>query len=189
MRRGHRATFRTRLAYGVALALAAVLAGCVGQGDPTDGYVPAHCHGATAPFATFAIRQESVPGFIEPVLQTALEGALLRQGLARVANGGAADVTMVARFALIDLDPQGEPGAVEVDAFGDRVVPGRITRFIAHVDLELVDNRDGALVWRGAVDRHHAILGGETFHDERAILIISDTLDRMLDGITRPCGG
>lgn len=171
------------------MALAGVLAGCAGQGDPTDGYVPAHCHGAAAPFATFAIRQESVPGFIEPVLQTALDGALLRQGLARVASDSDADVTMVARFSLIDLDPQGEAGAGQADAFGDRVVPGQITRFIAHVDLELVDNRDGALVWRGAMDRHHAILGGETFHDERAILIISGTLDRMLEGVTLPCGG
>jgi hypothetical protein len=152
-----------------------------------DAYVPSRCHAAAAPFATFDVRLEAVPGFIEPVLRTALEGSLARQGL-RVADAGApADVTMVARFSLIDLNPERAPGSV--DPLGERIVPGEVTRFVAHVDLELREAPGARTIWRGAMDRRHSIMGGETFHDERAVLTIATTLDAMFEGITRPCAG
>jgi len=169
------------------IAVALQLAACAGGRDVMTSYVPTHCHGAVAPFQTFAIRQEDMPGFIEPVVQQALLGSLAREGLQEAPEGVAPDVTLVARFAMVNLDPESVDGEPRPDAFGDRVVPGAVTRFIAHVDLEMLDNRDGALIWRGSMERPHAILGGETFHDERAVLIVSNTLDDMLRGIREPC--
>jgi hypothetical protein len=164
-----------------------MLTGCVGSGDVMSSHVPVRCNGAAVPFRTFDLRQEEVPGFIAPVLATALEGSLVRVGLQPAAGGDPADVTMVARFALINLNPPAGPDGARADAFGDRVVPREITRFVAHVDLALRDNRDGALIWRGTMDRPHAILGGETFHDERAVLIVANTLDGMLRGLMKRC--
>jgi hypothetical protein len=146
-------------------------------------FVPQRCNLATAPFETFSIRQEAMPGFIEPVVAQALTGALQRQGLQAASEPARADVTALARFSMIDQMP--DPGSR--DAFGDAVAPGEITRFVAHVDLHLVDNRDGSLIWQGSMDRPHAIVGGETFHDERAVLIVSGTLDAMLQGVKSPC--
>jgi hypothetical protein len=177
---------RTQGGLGV-IVIALLLSGCAGGRDVMSAHVPAHCNGAATPFRTFAIRQDGMPGFIEPVVRQALLGSLAREGLEEAPEGVAPDVTLVARFALVDLDPEGTPGEPGQDAFGDRVVPGAVTRFTAHVDLEMLDNRDGALVWRGSMNRPHAILGGETFHDERAVLIVSNTLDDMLRGIREPC--
>lgn len=171
------------LVFTVALLLTA----CASDRDVMSAHVPSHCHGAATPFRTFAIRQEDMPGFIEPVVRQALLGSLAREGLQQAPEGVAPDVTVVARFAMVDLSPEGAAGEPGQDAFGDRVVPGAVTRFIAHVDLEMLDNRDGGLIWRGSMDRPHAILGGETFHDERAVLIVSNTLDDMLRGIREPC--
>jgi hypothetical protein len=164
---------------------AVFLYACAGHPAPMDAYAPLHCHAPAASFETFDVRLDAVPGFIDPVLRTALEGALTRQGL-RPAAGMPADVAMVARFSLIDLNPQS--GAVPPDAFGERVVPGQVTRFVAHVDLELREERSDALLWRGAISRRHAIVGGETFHDERAVLAIATTLDAMFEGIAQACG-
>lgn len=165
------------------LVLAGVaLAGCAGSA-PMAHFVPQRCNLATAPFETFSIRQEAMPGFIEPVVAQALTGALERQGLQAASEPAHADVTALARFSMIDQMP--DPGSR--DAFGDAVAPGEITRFVAHVDLHLVDNRDGSLIWQGSMDRPHAIVGGETFHDERAVLIVSGTLDAMLQGVKSPC--
>ncbi len=159
-----------------------LLAGCATE-NLMSHYVPEHCNGATAPFASFTIRQESMPGFIEPVVGRALEGALQRQGLRLAPDGASADVTVVARFSMITRAPE----AGSEDPFGDSVAPGPVSRFVAHVDLDLLDNRDGSLIWKGSMDRSHAILGGETFHDERAVLIVSHTLDNMLEGVMDPC--
>lgn len=178
-----------RFAAVLVLFCAGLLAGCAVAPTAMEAYVPEHCNAATVKFGTFDIRQEEMPGFIEPVLRTALAGALERQGLTAVAPGGVADVTMAARFSLIDLNREPGTEGTRADTFGERLAPGQVTRFIAHVDLELEDNRDERLIWRGAMDRRHTILGGETFHDDRAILIVSTTLDQMLEGIVTPCGG
>jgi hypothetical protein len=171
---------------GLALVLlVGGLAGCASQ-EAMRAYVPAYCHGAAAPFLTFAIQQENMPGFMAPILADALDGALRRAGLSPAAADGA-DVTMVVRFSMIARQPGPERVAGSADAFGDRVAPGVITRFVAHVDLELVDNRDGNPIWRGTMDRPHAIVGAETFHDDRAILRLATTLDRMLRNMTVPC--
>ncbi len=158
------------------------LAGCAGS-VPMTHFVPQRCNVAASPFETFVIQQQDMPGFIEPVVAQALTGALERQGLQAASQPAHADVTAVARFSMIDRTPN--PGSR--DAFGDAVAPGEITRFVAHVDLHLVDNRDGSLIWQGSMDRPHAIVGGETFHDERAVLIVSTTLDAMLQGVKNPC--
>lgn len=159
------------------------LVGCAGPA-PMTHFVPQRCNLAAAPFETFTIQQHAMPGFIEPVVAQALAGALERQGLQAAEDPAGADVTAVTRFSMIDRMP--DPGSR--DAFGDAVAPGEVTRFVAHVDLQLVDNRDDSLIWQGSMDRPHAIVGGETFHDERAVLIVSTTLDTMLQGVKNPCG-
>lgn len=158
------------------------LKGCAGT-EPMTHLVPQHCNLAAAPFETFAIQQDAMPGFIEPVVAQALTGALERQGLRAAGDPAGADVTAVARFSMIDRMP--DRGSR--DAFGDPVAPGEITRFVAHVEIRLVDNRDDSLIWQGSMDRPHAIVGRETFHDERAVLIVSATLDTMLQGVKNPC--
>jgi len=159
------------------------LGGCAGPA-PMTHFVPQRCNLAAAPFETFTIQQHAMPGFIEPVVAQALAGALERQGLRAADDPAGADVTAVTRFSMIDRTPDRRSR----DAFGDAVAPGEITRFVAHVDLQLVDNRDDSLIWQGSMDRPHAIVGGETFHDERAVLIVSATLDTMLKGVKNPCG-
>jgi len=172
----------------IAAAGLLVVAGCASN-DVMRSHVPLACHGAATPFHTVEIHQDQMPGFIEGVFGTALEGALLRQGLSLAKTGETADVRMVARFSMVNLNPEPESGGLRADPFGERVVPGELTRFVTHVDLELLDNRDDTLIWRGTMDRPHAILGGETFHDDRAVLKISTTLDRMFKELTVPCGG
>jgi hypothetical protein len=181
-------TFRAlRLRFGSVAGLLLMLAGCASN-DLMRSHVPLACHGAATPFRTVEIRQDNMPGFIEGVVATALEGALLRQGLSLAGADESADARMVARFSMVNLNPEPEPGSLRADAFGERVVAGELTRFVTHVDLELLDVRDGTLIWRGTMDRPHAIVGGETFHDDRAVLKISTTLDRMFKGLTVPCG-
>lgn len=148
-----------------------------------SSHVPAHCHGSAAPFATFSVQQHAMPGFIEPVLQTAVEDALTRQGLVKADAGTTPDVTANLYFTLIDRNPPPQ----EVDPMGDPVSTSEITRFVAHVDMDVVDNRDGKVIWKATMERYHAILGGETFHDDRALLIVSSTLDQMFEGLTSSC--
>jgi hypothetical protein len=71
---------------------------------------------------------------------------------------------------------------------GETVAPSELHRFVTHLTIDVIDQRSGALIWTGAIDRAHAIQGGETFHNERAVLQISQALDAMFVGLTTPCG-
>jgi len=170
------------------LALLVTLTGCATS--TMDSYVPAHCHGTAEPFATYTIEYRDVPGFILDVIDTALTGALVRQGL-EPAPADRADVKVLARLEVIEQNAAraGPESAAppERDPFGETVAPNELHRFVTHLTLDVIDQRTGALIWTGAVDRAHAIQGGETFHDQRAVLLISKTLDGMFVGLTKPC--
>ncbi len=166
------------------LLLSTVLAGCAAS-QPMDTYVPARCHGVASGFSSYTLAFQDVPGFIEGVIEEALEGALIAQGLDEALDPAAADVRVVSTFYMIDRNPP--PPLVE-DPFGEQVETGTVSRFVAHLDVNVYDGNTGAVLWTGAMYRAHAIRGGETFHDERAVLLIRQAFDDMFVGLTTPCG-
>ncbi len=162
--------------------LAAGLAGCASTGE-MDLYVPHSCHGAAEPFASYTLSFVEVPGFIEGVIETAAEGALAAQGLDEAHAPAEADVAVINSFYLIDRNPP----PLEADLMGERVQTGRINRFVTHLKVDVLDQRTDKIIWTGAMYRSHAIQGGETFHDDRAVLIIRQAYDDMFVGLTTPC--
>jgi hypothetical protein len=182
------------------ITLLSLWTGCAS--DTMTPYVPAHCHGAAEPFHTYVLEHENVPGFILGVLDTALTGALQRQGL-KPAAASVADIKVLSSLEVIehnqpaDVEPPspigpGDPfdypaGRPSSHPGGDTVAPNELHRFVTHLTITVTDQRTGRLIWTGVIDRAHAIQGGETFHDERAVLQISTALDSMFVGLTTPC--
>lgn len=183
-----------------------LLLGCVllnGCADnPLQPYVPAHCHGAAQPFTSYTLEYAEVPGFIVSDIDESLRGALSRQGLVIAADSADADVLIVSTLRLIDHNPpigvespskavDSEPdelmGGPLRDPFGQSMGEVPLNRFVTHLSLEIIDQRTDDLIWVGSIDRAHAITGGETFHDARAILQISNAFDEMFVGLTTPC--
>ena len=70
---------------------------------------------------------------------------------------------------------------------GEPVQTGTVNRFVTHLEVDVLDQRTDNIIWTGAMYRAHAIQGGETFHDERAVLIIRQAYDDMFVGLTTPC--
>jgi hypothetical protein len=159
---------------------AALLAGCAAQAT-LPHYVPASCHGATEAFSTFTVEQVNMPGFIQDVIDESISGALIRLGLQAKEAG---DLNVKVTFELIDRNA---PPRVK-DPFGEPVATSQLNRFVIHVDVDVFDKRSSKLIWTGSMSRAHAIEGDETFHNDRAVLTISRTLDAMFEGLMTPCG-
>lgn len=176
---------RARFLRQSALALLALglLNGCA-TSTAMDVYVPDACHGVAEPFSSYTLEFVDVPGFIEGVIKTSLEGALVAQGLEEAAESAAADVRVVSRFFLIDRNP---PPPETADPFGEPVQTSTVNRFVTHLEVDVEDQRTHRVIWTGAMYRPHAIQGGETFHNEKAVLIIREAFDRMFVGLTTPC--
>lgn len=161
--------------------LVALLAGCAGH-NVMEHYVPAHCNEAKRPFSTFSVQQVDMPGFIQGVIDESVTGALSRVGL-RKEEAGDGDILVRLTFELIDRNP---PPRVK-DPFAEPVETSQINRFVVHVDVDIYDTRTNKRIWTGSMSRAHAIQGGETFHNDRAVLTISRTLNSMFAGLTTPC--
>jgi hypothetical protein len=158
------------------------LAGCAATGE-MDLYVPHECHGAADSFSSYSLAFVEVPGFIEGVIETAAQGALAAQGLVEASSAAEADVAVINSFYLIDRNPP----PPETDPMGEPVQTGTVNRFVTHLKVDVLDQRTDKVIWTGAMYRSHAIQGGETFHDERAVLIIRQAYDDMFVGLTTPC--
>ena len=163
------------------LIVLGLIQGCASS-TAMETYVPDQCHGVAAPFSTYTLQFVEVPGFIEPVIETSLNGALVAIGL-NTASPADADVKIVSSFFLIDRNPVAEEG----DPFGEAIQTDSVNRFVTHLKVDLIDQRNDALIWTGAMYRPHAIHGGETFHNDRAILIIRQAFDEMFVGLLTPC--
>ena len=70
---------------------------------------------------------------------------------------------------------------------GEPVQTGTVNRFVTHLTVDVLDRRSEKVIWTGSMYRSHAIQGGETFHDDRAVLIIRKAYDDMFVGLTTPC--
>ena len=176
---------RTSKGIGLFAAVAAagvLLTGCASSGE-MDLYVPHACHGAAQPFSSYTLSFVDVPGFIEGVIATAAQGALAAQGLDEAVSPEQAEVAVINSFYLIDRNP---PPA-ETDPMGESVQTATTNRFVTHLNVDVLDQRTDKIIWTGAMYRAHAIQGGETFHDERAVLIIRQAYDGMFVGLTTPC--
>ena len=165
-----------------ALMVLGLLQGCANS-QAMDLHVPHACHGSAAPFHTYRLSFVDVPGFIEGVIATSVEGALAAQGLDEAANPDEADVAVVNTFFLIDRNPPPQ----QFDPMGERVQTSTVNRFITHLKVDVVDRRTDSIIWTGSMYRPHAIQGGETFHNEQAVLIIRKAYDDMFVGLTTPC--
>jgi hypothetical protein len=162
-------------------SLLVLLAGCASS-STMDIYVPAHCHGVVQSFESYTLGYENIPGFIQGVIDTSLNSALENTGLLP-STPEQADLRIVSSFNLIDRNPIPQPE----DPFGEEVQTSEINRFVTHLQVEIFDARSGQLIWTGAMYRAHAIEGGETFHNEKAVLMIREAFDQMFVGLTSPC--
>lgn len=167
----------------LAAAMLVLLGGCATIRG-MDVYAPDTCYGKAEPFSTYALAFVGVPGFIYDPVETSASGALAAIGLTPAATPGDADISVVNTFILIDRNPPPQAG----DPMGEPVQTGSVNRFVAHLKVDVVDQRTDKVIWTGSMYRDHAIAGGETFHDDRAVLLIRQAYDKMFVGLTRPCG-
>lgn len=163
--------------------LIALMSGCAST-MPVSTWTATDCHGATTPFATYALTLEDVPGFKAPIMDEALTAALARLGL-EAASEAPADVDVRMRITRIQ---RGRPdGDAPRDAMDAPVPTFVVDRFTAHADIEITDRRDDRTIYRAALNRDHSLSGDVQLHDARAEALIAAALDRALAGLAVRC--
>ena len=150
--------FRFILTVGLVLGLT----GCAGNGMQIGNSVSLCCPGNYANYRNYRIELREMPGFLSDYMLAEFETALQEKGLQR--NTLAPDVVVRLTYRHINLNPEQE----EVDPFERRTDQDIMLRYVATIDIEMLEQPSGDIVWAGQVNRIHTVTPGEYMHEENA---------------------
>jgi hypothetical protein len=164
---------------GSLMLILAVLGGCTSTPRGVSWYADQSCQAGTVDVDTYGVTIRNMPGFIEPVFSYTAHQAMQRLGLVPAEQP---DLYVDLRFELVQLDRSTRAR----DDFDESIIPGPIVRFDAIVHVT-VETKSDTVVWSGTLNRRHAILGDEIFHDDRAAVVLQQAFDGLLENIFTPC--
>ena len=167
---------------GVTISLVLILtllAGCATTPRGVSWSADQTCQQAIVDVDTYGITIRDMPGFIEPVFSYTAHQAMQRLGLLPAEQP---DLFVDLRFEQVQLN---RPTRAR-DDFDESIMPGPVVRFDAIVHVT-VETKSDMLVWSGRLNRRHAILGDEVFHDDRAAVALQLAFDGLFEKIFTPC--
>jgi len=143
--------------------LAAVLlaAGCATQPYIATDVIYC-CETGSEGISTFRVEFEDMPEFLKPMLRD--EAAIVLAGKGVDYTEGDAHAVLQMKFVDRTLS---EAGQRELDEW-ERIAPGGGVRFIAEVQIEMVNAVTRERIWSGTMRRVHNIYEGSYMHDAPA---------------------
>ena len=157
------------------LVLCLFLVGCTNSGRDIAVRVGECCPLEEA--ATFVLKTQNIPGFLEPIFASNLKAVLAASGFQPVETGS--DVIVIMRYEQDELS-----SGLPHDAFEEGVSEGEDVRFVARIVVEMEDV-NGVKMFSGAIDRIHNISPGEYMHTGNASKVIYEALAELLKDLRR----
>lgn len=140
--------WRVRAAAGAA-AFAFLLGACAQGPSRVSTDVETCCEAPFERYATYQVQMTDAPGFLQAYLRGGLATVLGQKGLTETLDRPDVMVNLI--FNQVFLDAQAAPP----DYFGEGVDPGLATRFMAAVEVDMIDTRTEQMVWSGRLSRIH----------------------------------
>ena len=130
-------------------AIALTAAACAHHPAGVDSEVFVCCEADFHRYATYDLEFVNVPGFLEPYLRGGIAPVLEGKGLMLTLDRPDLHITIL--FDQVFLSPDSD----EQDYFGEGVLPGDATRFMAAVSVDVIDTVSERIVWSGRLSRIH----------------------------------
>lgn len=144
------------------LAALILLSGCVQNGFQIGASPSLCCPGDYANYATYGLETENMPLFLRDYVVTEFDAAFQAKGLRR--NDRSNDLRVLLRYNHINLDPEQQ----NIDPFIRMEALTVELRYVATIEIEMIETRSSELVWAGTISRIHQVTPGEYMHEERA---------------------
>lgn len=149
------------------------LGGCAQNSSRVSVDIETCCDAPFERYATYQVRMSDIPGFLQPYLRGGLASVLNRKGLTETLDRPDAVVSLI--FNQVFLTPEAEPR----DYFGEGVNPGIATRFMAAIEVDMIDTRSNRMLWSGRLSRIHYDPHGQPRGNDHKMQGIIDGFDAL----------
>ena len=153
--------------------LTAALAACATGPKRVTADVFECCEARFERYETYQVEITNAPGFLEPYLHAGVTASLARKGLRETLDRP--DLMVNLMFNQVFLSREDGPD----DYFGAGVDSAAATRFMAAVEVDMLDLRSSQIVWSGRLSRIHNDPFGQPRGNDHKMQGIIDGFDEL----------
>ncbi len=154
--------FNTIKKLATVFLIALTLAACASSSPQIGARVTLCCPGNYADYATYSLDTQDMPMFLESYMLTEFEDAVREKGLYKGDRNSDLAITLSYKHISLDAEQQ------EIDPFIRMESINVELRYLAVIEINMIDRRTSERVWAGEISRFHSVSPGEYMHEDDA---------------------
>jgi len=143
----------------IAFLLSLTLVACANNSPQIGTSVTLCCPGNYSEYATYSLDTQDMPLFLEDYMLAEFENAAREKGLYKGDRNSDLQITL--RYKHVSLDAEQE----DIDPFIRMESINVELRYLAVIEINMVDRRTSKRVWAGQISRFHSVSPGEYMHE------------------------
>lgn len=156
--------------------LSFIVVGCsMGDGMRIGVHVKHCCPGNYEEYRQYSLQAENIPVFLRDYVLMEFDSAMLNKGLTR--NEGDKQLNILLKYNHVNLAVEQE----SIDPFVQANGMNDELHYMAVIEVEMIEDSTGELVWAGSISRLHHVYPGEYMHQERARPEFQSAFNRLLE--------
>ena len=156
------------------LALMLFFTGCAQTGLRIGNTVSLCCPGNYTEYDEYRLQTEELPLFLSGWVEEMFDSAFQELDMDR--NDQLNDLIVTLSYQHVNLNPEQE----DINPFIRQESIDVELRYIAVIDISMLETRTGEEVWAGQVSRIHTVSPGEYMHEGRARVAFLETFRDIL---------
>lgn len=146
----------------IAFLLSLTLVACANTSPQIGTSVTLCCPGNYAEYATYSLDTRDMPLFLQDYMLAEFENAAREKGLYKADRNSDLAITLSYKHVSLDAEQQDIDPFIRMESINVEL------RYLAVIEINMVDRKTSERVWAGEISRFHSVSPGEYMHENDA---------------------
>lgn len=139
--------------------IALTLAACASSSPQIGTHVTLCCPGNYSEYATYSLDTRDMPLFLQDYMLEEFDSAIREKGLYKADRNSDLEITLSYKHVSLDAEQQNIDPFIRMESINVEL------RYLAVIEINMVDRRTSQRVWAGEISRFHSVSPGEYMHE------------------------
>ncbi len=167
--------FQTVKKAATVLFITLTLAACATSSPQIGTSVTLCCPGNYSEYATYSLDTRDMPIFLQGYMLTEFEDAIREKGLYKADRNSDLEITLSYKHVSLDAEQQDIDPFIRMESINVEL------RYLAVIEINMVDRKTSQRVWAGEISRFHSVSPGEYMHEDAARPSFREAFLRVLE--------
>ena len=167
--------FQTVKKAATVLFITLTLAACATSSPQIGTSVTLCCPGNYSEYATYSLDTRDMPIFLQGYMLTEFEDAIREKGLYKADRNSDLEITLSYKHVSLDAEQQDIDPFIRMESINVEL------RYLAVIEINMVDRKTSQRVWAGEISRFHSVSQGEYMHEDAARPSFREAFLRVLE--------